>query len=314
MTVSVSTVAARAATSDFNVESCDLSTHSAGRPRNPYAEPTVWYTFDGTGTGIQASVCVNTLVDSSSVELRVYEGDDCSALSCDAISTSIDFEDQDLGCEGDAEVVRFATSVGTTYFLSVSGDAGQAPVASMSLVISEFETKPNDLCVAATPVKINQAFSGTIDDMSTQDITSECDYSSQTSLTVRSSMWFTIQGNGKELLVLSPECKNEDDGDLRPPQELGFSVYSGDCAGGLVCEGAQELYNATRVCGKTVETPDVAVAWQSEKNTPYYIKVYQREAFYKGSFEMIIQTRSATASVVLWSSFITVAVAAAALW
>ena len=167
--------------------------------------PGVWYTVDGTGLDITASLCNNTNYDS---KLSIFEGA-CGSLTC--VGGNDDF------C-GLQSQITWTSTFGTTYYVYVHGFS--SATGDFELAI-DCETPANDLCADAIPVTCGSVTSGTT-------VLATIDSDAPTCGTSISSpgVWYSFTGDGTD--VTASLCGGAS-------FDTKLSVYTGAC-GAYVCE------------------------------------------------------------------------------
>lgn len=197
------------------------------------SEGSVWYTIQGTGADITASLCGGTT--NFNTRLRVFSGD-CVGLVC------VDGNDDFCGTQSE---VTFGSTIGTTYYILVSGSAGNEGAYTLTITC---EASPGDICTSAIPIACNQTISGTTIGANPETV-GTCGTGDGTG----GAIWFEFTGTGD--LVTASLCGSSFDTRIR--------IFEGTCAGLICVDGDDDGCSGLQS----------QVAFISVLNTTYYILV-----------------------------------------
>ncbi len=194
--------------------------------------PGVWYTFVGNGAPNILNTCTGTSYDS---KIGVFRGS-CAGLIC--VAGNDDF------C-GLQSQVTFATTVGTTYFVLVTGFGS----ATGAFTLTRTSVLPNDLCAGAITINCGQTITGTTAcGASTDAVAGTC----VTSLNTAPGVWYTFVGDASPVTLSL--CGSSYD--------TKIGVFTGTCTG-LVCVTGNDDF-----CGLQSE-----VTFNTNGGFTYYILV-----------------------------------------
>lgn len=140
--------------------------------------PGVWYRFIGTGTNATFSTCTSGF----DTQLFVFEGPNCPTDILNAIADNDDY------C-GTSSQVTIPTTLGTTYYVLVTGYGNRFGSFQFSIECEETETPVNDLCANAIHMACGTSYIG-----STENATSDFGYSIPSIGTP--GVWFHVTGDG----------------------------------------------------------------------------------------------------------------------
>jgi hypothetical protein len=198
----------------------------------------VWYSVAGTGLDITAALCATAGWDS---RIDVFTGD-CSVLTCVGGN-----DDNGPSCTGTAASFTWATTVGTTYYIRVSGTSG---TSAFSLNVS-CAGPANDDCADAIAVGCNSITAGsTVAANGADNAGIFCGTSANTS----PGVWYTVQGWGG---TMNASLCGSTVADTK------LAVYTGSC-GAFTCVAGND-----DACSF-----QSAVSWTSAPSTTYHIYVY----------------------------------------
>jgi hypothetical protein len=213
--------------------------------------PSAWYTFQGTGSGLEASTCSN--VTDLGASVGVFTGD-CGNLECVQV-----FESQTCGS---TSAVQFMSNLSEKYYIAVFGTVSD-DTGGFSLSVSEFSVVENDACRTAIEIGFGSEVNGSTT-MATVDSTiARCD---DATAATSKGVWYFTTGNGSRYLASTCNGTNFD---------TQISVFSGGCDGGLECVAGND-----QSCGDQSE-----VEWDTTAGTVYYILVHGWSSFY-GDFTL----------------------------
>ncbi len=145
---------------------------------NLSSAPGLWYTFVGNGGTATVSLCGS----SYDTELGIFTGT-CSSLNC--VTANDDF------C-GLQSQVTFATTLGTTYYVLVTGFSS----GSGAFTLNYSSTPSNDLCTGAITINCGQTLSGNTA-CATIDNVAFCG----TTLNTAPGVWYTFVGDGSTVTM-----------------------------------------------------------------------------------------------------------------
>jgi phosphatidylethanolamine-binding protein (PEBP) family uncharacterized protein len=194
--------------------------------------PGVWYTFVGNGQSTTLSLCGS----GYDTKVGVFTGT-CAALVC--VTGNDDF------C-GLQSSVTFATTLGTTYYVIVTGFGTASGAFTMAMTCAA--AIPNDVCTGAITLACGQTITGTTVG-ATADPVAACN---GVTLSGAPGIWYTFVGNGANNTLSM--CGSGYD------TEIG--VFTGTCAA-LVCVTANDDF-----CGLQSQ-----VTFATTLGTTYYILV-----------------------------------------
>ena len=226
----------------------------------PSIAPGVWYTVNGTGTLLKASLCS----DETNYEtaITVFAGD-CIELEC--IAANVMGNGDTCGRKSE---LSWVTSINVTYYILVHG--WDTRVGDFGLVLEEPETDvTNNFCVSALflPPSPDVIFGSTIG--ASRENAPMCSNITQTS----GGVWYYILGTGNRMVAST--C-NSDDQDAVTDFDTKISIFVGDC-GNLVCTLADDNY-----CGAHSR-----LVWLSEVDVTYYILVHGKDED-EGVFGLVV--------------------------
>lgn len=204
----------------------------------------VWYTVEGTGGVIELSTC-GPVTDASGTNafMAVYDGT-CGTFNC-IVNNNV--SNPDLGCgTANSELVSFASTYGTTYYIFVSSWTGG--VLDFDLTVT-CGPPTNDLCSGAISVDCGDVVVGTTT-YATEDYT---DPACSNGFTIGNGVWYSFAGTGDEVTVSA--CNSLDD-------DLELNVWTGAC-GNLVCLGGNDDF-----CGLLPE-----FTFLSTQGVTYFINI-----------------------------------------
>ena len=192
--------------------------------------PGVWYTFVGTGQSTTLSLCGS----GYDTKVGVFTGT-CAALVC--VTGNDDF------C-GLQSSVTFATTLGTTYYVLVTGFGTATGAFTMTMTCAA--AIPNDDCTGALPIACGGSVSGT-----TVGATTDNPPTCVTTLNTAPGIWYTFVGNGANNTLSM--C-----GGATWDTKIG--VFTGTCAA-LVCVTGNDDF-----CGLQSQ-----VTFATTLGTTYYV-------------------------------------------
>ncbi len=166
--------------------------------------PGVWYTFVGNGANNTLTMCVGTPYDS---KIGVFTGT-CAALVC--VTGNDDF------C-GLQSQVTFATTLGTTYYIIVTGFGAATGTFTLTRTSAPL---PNDVCTGAININCGQTITGSTACGATPDAVATC----VTTLNTANGVWYQFVGDGSPVTLSL--CGSSYD--------TKIGVFTGTCAA-LVC-------------------------------------------------------------------------------
>ncbi|MHC4990778.1 MAG: hypothetical protein ACYTGC_07330, partial [Planctomycetota bacterium] len=219
------------ATVDAGVPDCSVGITSPG----------VWYTVEGAGAPMTATLCPPRGGADFDSKLTVYSGS-CADLTC--------VVDNDDTCGLQSEV-SWCARTGTTYYILVHGFGGE--FGGFTLDVREDGTQPcdNDECTDAVPLAVPSTTDGT-----TVFATLDMDAPFCGTAVTSPGVWYTVQGTGTTMTA-----------SMCPP--MGGADY--DTKLSVYCFGCDELRCVTGIddlCGLQSE-----VSWCSAGAT-YFILVH----------------------------------------
>ena len=194
--------------------------------------PGVWYTFVGNGQNVTLSLCGS----GYDTKIGVFTGT-CASLVC--VTGNDDF------C-GLQSQVNFASTLGTTYYVLVTGFGSAAGAFTLAMTC----TSPivNDICTGALPIGCGQTITGTTATATLEPGVPTC----VTTLNTAKSLWYTFVGNGAPNTLSM--CGSSYD--------TKIGVFTGTCAS-LVCVTGNDDF-----CGLQSQ-----VTFPTTLGTTYYIIV-----------------------------------------
>ena len=166
--------------------------------------PGIWYTFVGNGANNTLSMCGGATWDT---KIGVFTGT-CAALVC--VTGNDDF------C-GLQSQVTFATTLGTTYYIIVTGFGAATGVFTLTRTSA---TLPNDACAGAININCGQTINGSTACGATLDAVATC----VTTLNTAPGLWYRFVGDGSPVTISL--CGSSYD------TKLG--IFTGTCAA-LTC-------------------------------------------------------------------------------
>ncbi len=165
--------------------------------------PGIWYTFVGNGANNTLSMCGS----SYDTKIGVFTGT-CAALVC--VTGNDDF------C-GLQSQVTFATTVGTTYYIIVTGFGSGAGAFTLTRTSAAL---PNDVCTGAININCGQTITGSTACGATPDAVATC----VTTLNTANGLWYQFVGDGSP--VVMSLCGSSYD--------TKIGIFTGTCAA-LTC-------------------------------------------------------------------------------
>ncbi len=195
--------------------------------------PGVWYTFVGTGQSTTLSMCTGTAYDS---KIGVFTGT-CAALVC--VTGNDDF------C-GLQSQVTFATTLGTTYYVLVTGFGTNTGAFTLTMTCAS--AIPNDNCTGALPLGCGSTVTGT-----TVGATIDAVPTCVTTLNTAPGVWYTFVGNGATNTLTM--C-------VGTAYDSKIGVFTGTCAA-LVCVTGNDDF-----CGLQSQ-----VTFATTLGTTYYVLI-----------------------------------------
>ena len=196
--------------------------------------PGVWYSIEGTGGEMTASLCGS----SYDTKIGVFDGS-CGALSC------IAGNDDSCGLQSE---VSFDTDEGSTYYIYVTGFSSNSGDFDLAITCED-TTPPVPTCDAAEAVDCGSAVSGDTGNGAVNDLS--CD---GVNLSTAPGVWYVIDGS--DLLVTVDVDGHSYDAQV--------GVFSGSCDN-LTCVAANN--NAVPT------TRDASVSFAAYAGETYYIYV-----------------------------------------
>ncbi|MBL0271713.1 MAG: hypothetical protein IPQ06_01245 [Chitinophagaceae bacterium] len=182
-------------TIDAATPTCVTSLNTAGG---------IWYTFVGNGAANTLTMCTGTAYDS---KIGVFTGT-CAALVC--VTGNDDF------C-GLQSQVTFATTLGTTYYVIVTGFGTATGAFTLTRTSAPL---PNDVCTGAININCGQTITGSTACGATLDAVPSC----TTTLNTAPGLWYQLVGDGSPVTLSL--CGSSFD--------TKIGVFRGTCAA-LVC-------------------------------------------------------------------------------
>jgi hypothetical protein len=230
---------------------------NAGTCVAPNAGPGVFYTIQGTGRALRASLCNNATLFNAA--LSVYEGD-CVSLRC------VDGNSDTGGSCGLLPEVSWQTTSNTTYYVLVHGYDSR--FGDFGLVFDEPEPKvANDFCVNAIPTELSDQFIMGTTKGATADASPVCSGILQEGRGV----WYSVVGDGKRF-----EASTCNTGEERTTYiDTVLSIFVGNCSN-LTCTVADDNF-----CGFQSR-----LVWLTEPGVTYYILVHGPM---EGDFGLVVQ-------------------------
>jgi len=225
----------------------------------PNVAPGVWYTVNGTGTLLTASLC--TSETNYETAITVFAGD-CVELECIAGNV----EGTGDGCGRKSEI-SWVSQVNQVYYILIHG--WDTRVGDFGLILDEPESDvTNDFCVSAFSLSPNPSvvFGSTVG-ASMENTTPICSNITQTG----PGVWYTVSGTGERLVAST--C-NSADGDTVTDFDTKISVFTGAC-GEFTCTLADDNY-----CGSQSR-----LVWLTEPGVTYYILVHGETS---GTFGLVV--------------------------
>ncbi len=220
--------------------------------------PGVWYEIDGIGADITVSTCNPGTDGDFDTELAIFSGS-CGSLVCEASNTNAGVG----SCENPRlSTVTFASESGETYYIYVTGAAGDEGDFELSVECDEVPTT-NDVCDGATPLTVGAP--GVCDpvDGNTEDATADGDFSCD-SFGDNAGLWYSFVAPAGGIVNLQVE-------DLGPgnPEAALF-----DACGGteVFCDGS----------------PDSEVIAGLTPGATYYLIVWGDVSFGQGPFTVCV--------------------------
>lgn len=236
------------ATADAETDGVTCSTTSS-------SAPDVWYSVEGTGLDITASLC-NSDYDT---KLFIYEGA-CGSLTCVA--------DNDDACSLQSEAT-WTSTLGTTYLIRVAGFLSNAGDYELAITCA---APANDLCTGAEAIACGDVVTGnTITATTDPQITQDCNGNS-----TGNGVWYVLAGNGKDVTVSTCSANTGFDTEI--------SVFSGAC-GSLACEAFNDDDSN---CGSS--SLQSTATFYAEPGVDYYVRVsyWSSSNSSSGEFELSV--------------------------
>jgi Secretion system C-terminal sorting domain len=165
--------------------------------------PGIWYTFVGNGANNTLDMCGS----GYDTEIGVFAGT-CPALVC--VTANDDF------C-GLQSQVTFATTLGTTYYVLVTGFGTASGTFTLTRTSAPL---PNDVCTGAININCGQTITGSTACGATPDAVATC----VTALNTANGLWYQFVGDGSPVTLSL--CGSSFD--------TKIGVFRGTCAA-LVC-------------------------------------------------------------------------------
>jgi Secretion system C-terminal sorting domain len=194
--------------------------------------PSEWYVFTGTGQNITASLCGSAF----DTQIGVVTG------TCGGTFTCVAYNDD--SCGNQSQVV-FASTLGVTYYIRVSGFATASGAYSLALTCAT--PAANDPCSGALPIACGQTITGSTTDATPEAIVTGCGNATS------ASEWYVFTGNGQNIVVSL--CGSAYDTYL--------SVVTGACGSAQTCVAFND-----DSCGAQSQ-----VSFTSTVGVLYYIRV-----------------------------------------
>lgn len=178
----------------------------------------VWYTVEGTGGVLQA-----TLNETVVLDLSLYSGD-CDALSCM------------MSQESSYHPIDWPTNEGEDYYLYVYG-VGANEKDEFSIIVEEVTRPENDECEEAMILELNgRPMDGTT--RISQEET-EVEFCGDAQSSGYGGVWYTFTSEF-EALVLVGVTNSEPANPLEFPLDSQINVYTGGCDGLTCVDGNDE--------------------------------------------------------------------------
>lgn len=249
-------------TADFPVgSSCGVSLNTPG----------LWYTVDGQGKGISASVCAST--PTFEAALSIFTGS-CSSLECVTGSNYI-APDSFGPCLVGEISVSWMGEEGKTYFIFVHGVGG----GEFELETNSFDVvQNNDFCPQAVSLPVD----GTAIAGSVVDATYDYLYGSAFcgSFVRTSGVWYAVEGTGGPLQVSA--CSRSEG------STVTLAIFSGTCDN-LNCATEKKFTSicssepASRMRKLQTTTFEYPLAWLTSADEISYILVHDQDPNSLGS-------------------------------
>lgn len=189
--------------------------------------PGLWYSFVGNGANNTLSLCGS----GYDTEIGVFTGT-CATLVC--VTANDDF------C-GLQSQVTFATTLGTTYYILVTGFGTASGAFTLNRTSAGL---PNDVCTGAININCGQTITGSTVCGATPDAVGTC----ITALGTANGLWYTFVGDGSPVTLSL--CGSSYD--------TKIGIFRGTCAA-LVCVTGNDDF-----CGlqsQVTFTPNAAVTY-----------------------------------------------------
>ena len=206
----------------------------------------VWYKFIGTGQTITASLCA-TAWDS---KIQIYSGALCTALTCIG-----GIDDGGPACAGTSASFSWASVLGTTYWINVSGYSTTSAFSLALTCVTPAVAPPNDLVCSATSISCGATLAGT-----TINATNSGTGENGTCTTAQTmpGVWYVVPGNGQ--IMTASLCATAWDSKI--------GVFSGPNCSTLTCVGGIDD-NGPACTGLSA-----SFTWTSVVGQNYYILVH----------------------------------------
>jgi M6 family metalloprotease-like protein len=244
------------ATNDFPYgEICGLPLDTAG----------VWYSVQGTGSGISVTTCFGNDYDTA---ISVFTGS-CDDLGCLTGTTS-----RDPSCGSLGVTASWLAEEGQMYYIYVHGNSPNS-MGTFNLTMEQIEViEGNEFCTQAIPAAVD----GSRIAGSTKSVTHSASgpASCEGVEITNPSLWYTLEGTGDSFDVSA--CTADGSSDF----DVSVSVYSGSCGdmtcvsgstfAGQQCSDA-ETSNRTRFLQDASSSP-VNLSFESEEGVTYYLLVH----------------------------------------
>ena len=208
------------ATVDFpSNEVCGVALDSGG----------VWYAVDGTGNGLEVSVCGDSNYNAA---VSVFKGSSCTELEC-VTGTAATAGPQ---CDFRSVTAAWLSESNTQYYVYVHGHPTEPNnMGSFDIVSKGFQVlTTNEFCPQANLVPVNgERVQGSTEDATHAAIaTSTCGPE-----IVNPGLWYTFKGTGQPYTI-SACAQDEDDFDV------SVSVFTGSCDDLTCISGSTFVDNA----------------------------------------------------------------------
>ena len=224
----------------FNDTSCAYGLNS----------PDVWYSLEGTGDIILASIC--TIGMTFGWTLSVFRGP-CNSLEC---IRSISYDS--------CGEVRWRTISGEKYYIMVQGN-DPTNVGTFSISFRNDRAPLNDLCQDAELIDWQNDPSILLLGATTEATEDQSTNDSCFTISSGGDVWYKVIGGRNDATLLASTCHPETNFDTQ------LSVYRAFVAGDESCTNLECVVTNDDACGANLTSQ---VSWTANANTTYYVRVH----------------------------------------